>query len=189
MGSGRPNITCQNFTDFYDTIYDAVYAALVQQSGVGSVGFNVISTFNRPADNNAYSASDWVSNSTSVGTGFTFNLPVNGTQFIDITDIRLIINQNSVPSGMGDFRLWFYSNTQTFNDNAQAVITYANEADLGVGSCTLGLPVDYGSCLISDPSSISFYTQQYLFVGLETTTAWTPSSGTSFLLQLQGRIF
>jgi hypothetical protein len=148
------------------------------------------SSFTRPSDTNAYAAGDWISNATSSGSAFSMTFAITNSfysptnRFLKIESLALYCNSTSVISGMGNFRLWFYATSQTFNDNAAVDITYNGQLSGGRGYVDIQGFTSFGSCLITPPITVpmSLLNSNILYCGLQTINAWTPTSAMQFSL-------
>src|SRR5688572_28049103 len=101
------------------------------EAHIGEVGGSTAvssATFTRPADTNAYAASDAVSNSTTAPVALTFTnvARVNaGSGYI--TTARLL--KNGTTTANANFRLYLFNTSPTaINDNAAFTLLWANRA-------------------------------------------------------------
>lgn len=137
----------------------------------------------RPANTDAYSAGDVVSNSTTAPTVLEFaNIgPAGGRVVLQAAALR--IDVAAVPSGMGSFRLHLYTISPTaINDNAAFNLPAADRSKYA-GFVELATPQDLGDTLWSQTEYVGRLVKleaasTSLYGILETRGAFTPSSGT-----------
>jgi hypothetical protein len=103
--------------------------------------------FARPANQDQYTANDVLGTGTSAIHQLS-NLGKPGG-FIQIQSVRLQIHVASVPSGMSNFRVHFYTASPTaIADNAAFDLVAADRSPY-IGFLDLPAPQDFGSTLIS----------------------------------------
>jgi hypothetical protein len=187
-----------------DTIQVATEAAINSkllgsgQIAPATMGFSMVKQFNRPNDTSAYASGDWVSSNTTNGSCFDFSISSfpsttatpNSLRFL-ILYTTLVINQNSVPSGMGNFRLWIYNTTTTFDDNSAFNISFASQiASVQPNALNIGSPVAYTNYLMTGTAgfTLSIGSITNFSIGLQTLSGWTPSVNTTFALMTSGYI-
>lgn len=147
----------------------------------------------RPADATAYGAGDVVGPSSSTGGGVLKFDQVGGEgSAILITDADLRIDLSSVTSGMTSWRLHLYSRppgSQYADNTAWDLPAVDREAYLGY--VEMGTIVDVGATLFVQAGQVNKkiylgYDPMPLYGYLVTTGAYTPASGTTMSLRLNG---
>lgn len=156
---------------------------------VTSGSYEPSASFTRPADTNAYSAGDALSNSTSAPVVLTFSnaAPSAGGKMV-VINATLEIDANAVPSGMGAFRLHLYGTSPTaINDSAAYDLPSGDRAKY-LGWVDLPLPTLLGSTMFSQ--NVSDRTQFTAASGtiygiLQTVAGYTPTSAVVKTLKLK----
>jgi hypothetical protein len=145
-------------------------------------------TITRPANTTAYTAGDVIGDT---GGSAIITLPSIGPSggYVIVQSVRLMIGSTSVPSGMGSFRLHFYTASPTaIADNAVFDLVSGEVANYA-GFVDLNTPQDFGSTLFTQTdycgTAIKLATSSTsLFCELETKGAYTPASGTLYDLRV-----
>ena len=142
----------------------------------------------RPSNTTAYTAGDVIG---STGGSAILTLTSIGPSggFILIQSAALIFSDNTVPSGMGAFRVHFYNASPTaMADNAPFDLTSGDRASY-MGYIDLSAPQDLGSTIytqIDYPGRLINLAaaSTSLFVELETRGAYTPVSASTVELRV-----
>ena len=153
---------------------------------VGGAYRSVVS-FTRPADTTAYAAGDVVGSGTSAVHQLTLAGPAGG--YVLVQSVGLMIANAAVPSGMGGFRVHFYSaQPGAAADNAAFDLVSGDRAAY-LGSVDQPTPQDLGSTLWAQTD----YAGRMLKLAAASTTLWceietrgayTPASGTAYELRV-----
>lgn len=159
-----------------------------RSDGTYSVGF-VSSTFRsvvtvtRPSNTTAYTAGDVVGD-TSGSAIITFSNIGPAGGYVIVQSVSLLLSDASVPSGMGSFRLHFYSASPTaIADNAAFDLVSGERANY-MGFVDLAAPADFGSSLYTQtdyPGRVIKLASgsSTLYAELETKGAYTPASAST----------
>ena len=145
-------------------------------------------TITRPSNTTAYAAGDVVGDTNgSAVLSFTAAGPSAG--FIILQSASLVFSDTVVPSGMGAFRLHFYSSSPTaIADNAAFDLVSGERANY-MGYVDFSTPQDFGSSLYTQID----YSGRLLKLGtasttlyaeLETRGAYTPVSASTIAVRL-----
>jgi hypothetical protein len=160
--------------------------AAVEASGVA---YRSAVTITRPSNTTAYTAGDVVGVADSVTAAnagsAVITLPAVGPSggYVLVQSVRLLIGATSVPSGMGGFRLHFYTaSPSAILDNA-AFDLVSGEVGTYAGYVDLSTPQDMGSTLFAQADYCGTAIKlaagsNALYAELETRGAYTPASGT-----------
>lgn len=154
----------------------------------------VNATLTRPADTNAYTALDAISDSVSSPTVLTFNNVArvnNGSGYL--TKLRMMTNQSTF---IGRIRLHLFHTAPTaINDNAACTLLWANRSNR-IGHITLDAASTEGSG--SDAANASAISIRLPFVCaaadrniyalVETLDGFTPISGQNFFFELTAEL-
>lgn len=137
--------------------------------------YKASATHIRPNDTTAFAANDVVGTSPGTVMEFTNMGPANGV--VLVTQALLKIKTGSVPSGMGNQRLFLFTSAPTaIADNAAFDISTTDVSKLA-GWIDLGTPIDNGSTIatqnIGDRLQVAL-SGTSLFGIRVTTTAYTP---------------
>ena len=159
-------------------------------ASVTGTGYVAQATFNRTADTANYSAGDIVGTGTGAAGGVTTfsNIGPAGGDIV-ITDVDLMINNTTVPSGMTSFRMHLYNATppSALGDNAAWDLPSGDQASY-LGYVDLGTPVDVGSSLFVQTSGVNKKIRMgataNLFGYIVTNGAYQPASGTTYYPRL-----
>lgn len=163
----------------------------VRTVGAGANGgaFNDTVTLTRTNDTNIYAANDVVGAATGSTAALSFTIgPADGGPVL-ITTTRLAVDLSSVPSGMGNFRLYFYSVTppSALGDNAAWDLPSGDRSSFR-GYIDLGTPVDLGSTLyvetVHQDKQVVVPSGGILYAYLVTTGGYTPSASDVFRITL-----
>lgn len=162
---------------------------------VNSKAYRAAVTITRPSNTTAYTAGDVIGvadSGTPANAGSAvITLPSIGPSggYVLIQSVRLLIGNTSVPSGMGGFRLHFYTAAPTaILDNAAFDLVSGEVANYA-GFVDLPTPQDFGSTLFAQadyPGTLIKLAsgQTSLWAELETRGAFTPASGTAYNLRV-----
>jgi hypothetical protein len=185
-----------NFTTLdYNTATGITLAAsddgTAKASKIVSFLAGATATNTRPADTNAYTANDAVTNSTSAPTTLTFTscARANGMGGV-ITGAQLVINKANAVTA--EFHLWLFSASPTMtNDNAAFAPSTGDSANV------TGSPIIFTGADMSDGSNSRIYnainlpksfkcggSTTSLFGELQTRTAYTPTSAETYQITL-----
>lgn len=154
-----------------------------------SISKRVSATFTRPADTTTYAAGDAMGSSTSTPTVLTFANSARvsaGTGMI--TKARLV--KNSTNTTNSAFRLWLFSSSPTgANDNAAFALAYSSVGSrLGYidfpGFVTEGTGSDCAECEVIGLASQFYASATSLFGVLVARSAYAPTSGEQFFVEL-----
>lgn len=146
-------------------------------------------TLTRTNDTNAYAAGDVVGAATGATAALQFAVGRQGGGHVLITTSRLAVNLSSVPSGMGNFRLYFYNVTppSALGDNAAWDLPSGDRTAF-LGYIDLGTPVDLGSTLYVEMThqdkQVVVPSGGILYAYLVTTGGYTPSASDVFRITL-----
>lgn len=146
-------------------------------------------TLTRPNDTNAYTANDVVGAATGSSAALPFTIGSSDGGHALITTSRLAVNLSSVPSGMGNFRLYFYNVTppSALGDNAAWDLPSGDRTAF-LGYIDLGTPVDLGSTLYVETvhvdKQVVVPAGGILYAYLVTQGAYTPSASDVFRITL-----
>lgn len=145
-------------------------------------------TITRPSNTTAYTAGDVVGD-TGGSAILTFTNAGPSGGFVILQSVSLVFSDSSVPSGMGAFRLHFYSAAPTaIADNAPFDLMSAERANY-MGYIDLSTPLDFGSSLYTQvdyPGRLVKLAaaSTTLFAELETRGAYTPVSASTIQVRL-----
>jgi hypothetical protein len=149
-------------------------------------------SFTRPSNTTSYTAGDVLGSASSalfsVVVGPALGENISGGLIL-IQSVELIFSDSSVPSGMGAFRVHFYTSAPTVTaDNAPFDLT-SSERALYVGYVDLPAPQDFGSTLYTQVDYpgrlIQLETESNsLIVEIETRGAYTPVSASTVELRV-----
>lgn len=158
------------------------------------IAFVARATFTRPADTTAYASGDIVANSTTAGSvvplQFLTATPVAGVGRVDAVRIR----KSGTSTTNASFRLHIYNAAPTIasGDNAafstSGLTTYVGALDVAIdraftdGACGRGIPISISPILLTTNNTT-------LFGLIEARGAYTPASGETFELLLEGYRF
>ena len=113
---------------------------------VGGKAYRAVVNITRPSNTTAYTAGDVVGD-TGGSAIITLNSIGPSGGYVLIQSVSLIFSDTSVPSGMGSFRLHFYSASPTaIADNAVYDLASGERANY-VGFVEIPAPADFGSSL------------------------------------------
>lgn len=164
------------------------YATTVQ-----GIGGNTRFSFARTADITAYAAGDviGINNAGSAGSAIhaiTTIGPAAGHIFI--TDVNFEIDITAVVSGMTSFKLHLYNaSPDAIVDNVAWDLSSAGDRTKYLGFVDLGVPVDVGSTLYVQNIAVNkkiklAAASTTLYAQLQTVGAWTPASGSVFVIDI-----
>lgn len=148
-------------------------------------------TFARTADTNAYAANDVVGATGTGGGVLSFtDMAASAGQVLLINSATLVIDRNTVPSGMAGFRLHLFKDAPTsVDDNAAFPLTSAGDKAGYLGYIDFALPTLMGAVLVSQATSVNLQmvglTGTTLYGELQTLGAFTPASATSHTITLR----
>jgi hypothetical protein len=155
---------------------------------VDGKAYRSIASFVRPGDTTAYSAGDVVGTAAGSAIHTMSNAGPSGG-FVLVQSISMFINAATVPSGMGAFRLHFYSSSPSgIADNAAFTLNSGDTAAY-MGFADLATPLDLGNVLYAQTDYVGRQLklasgQTSLFTQLETRNAYTPASGTAYEIRV-----
>lgn len=159
----------------------------ISSSALNSAAISVSLT--RTNDTNIYAAGDVIGSATGSTAALTFAGLGTASTVIRITNAKLEIDVNAVPSGMTSFRLHLYNVTppSALGDNAVWDLPSGDRASY-LGYVDLGTPVDVGSTLYVQSSGLDFDFKMgsttSLFGYLVTNGGYTPAASTVFVITL-----
>ena len=154
---------------------------------VDSKAYRSIVSFARPGDTTTYSGGDVVGSASTAIHTFSGAGPSGG--FVLVQSTSLFIGNTAVPSGMGAFRLHFYSSSPSgIADNAPFSLNSGDTASY-MGFTDLSTPSDLGNVLYTQSDYVGRQLklasgQTSIFAQLETRNAYTPASGTTYEIRL-----
>jgi hypothetical protein len=144
-------------------------------------------TITRPSNVNIYVDNDVIS--TSSGSILTFSniTKIPGSNVI-IINANIMINTNTVPSGMDGFRLHFYNASPTaIADNSPFNIPEADRSKY-LGFATIDTPVDFGDTVyiqkVNINKMIKLVNCPDVYGILEAVNGFTPPSGSIFTISI-----
>lgn len=153
---------------------------------VNGKAYRAAVTITRPSNTTAYAAGDVVGD-TGGSAIITLSSIGPTAGHVIIQSVSLVFSDASVPSGMGGFRVHFYSASPTaIGDNAAFDLVSGERANY-LGYVDLPAPSDLGSTLYTQTD----YTGRLvklaaastsLFAEIETRGAYTPASASTVLL-------
>ena len=157
----------------------------------GSPGYPYSDTVpvTRTNDTNAYGANDVIGAATGSTAAIQFAIGPAAGGAVLLTTARLEIDISAVPSGMGNFRLYFYSVTppSALGDNAAWDLPSGDRSSFR-GYIDLGTPADLGSTLYVEVThldkQVSVPAGGILYAYLVTQGAYTPSASDVFKITL-----
>jgi hypothetical protein len=154
---------------------------------VDGKAYRSVVSFLRPDDATAYTAGDVVGTSGSAIHTLSGIGPSGGFVFVQSTS--LLIGNSTVPTGMGAFRLHFYSSSPAAIADNAAFSLASGETDSYMGFIDLPSPQSLGNVLYSQTDYVGRQLklasgQTSLFAELQTRNAYTPASGTSYQLRV-----
>lgn len=155
---------------------------------VDGKAYRVTATITRPSNTTAYTAGDVVGD-TGGSAIITFSGAGPSGGFVIPQSASLVFSDSSVPSGMGAFRLHFYSTSPTaMADNSPFDLTSGDRASY-MGYIDFSTPLDLGSSLytqIDYPGRlIKLATASTTVYGeLETRNAYTPVSASTVQVRM-----
>jgi hypothetical protein len=171
-------------------LYEVIKVTTIsgQPLTVDGNAYRVTSTITRPSNTTAYTAGDVVGSTTGSAIVTLSGIGPTGG-FILIQSAALIFSDNTVPAGMGAFRVHLYNAAPTaIADNAPFDLTSSDRAAY-MGYLELTTPQDLGSTLYTQldypgrllklaTSSNIFYAE------IETRNAYTPVSASTIELRV-----
>jgi hypothetical protein len=140
-------------------------------------------TITRPSNTTAYTAGDVIGDTGGSAIISLTNIGPSGG-FVLVQSVSLIFSDTSVPSGMGSFRLHFYSASPTaIADNAVFDLVSGERANY-MGFVDLSTPSDFGSSLYTQTDYAGRMIKlasasTTLYCELETRGAYTPASAST----------
>jgi hypothetical protein len=145
-------------------------------------------TITRPSNTTAYTAGDVIGDTGGSAIHTLTSIGPSGGHVL-VQSVRLMIGNTSVPSGMGSFRLHFYTASPTAIADNAAFDLVSGEVANYAGFVDLNTPQDLGSTLFTQTdycgTAIKLATSSTsLFCELETKGAYTPASGTLYNLRV-----
>jgi hypothetical protein len=166
-------------------------------SGSGGLPISIVDsqldvTFTRPADTNAYTAGDALSNSTTAPTALTFTGIGNSLGCtLMITDI--IVTSTTKGATLPNLNLWLFNSLPTAtNDNAAFAVTDAHNL---LVEAVIPLTLTYSAVNNSrvEAHNISAVVDlksdsTNLYALLEVTNAFTPGSADVFVIRIKGKV-
>ena len=173
----------------YGQTYDEIAVVAGDSLTVDGKAYRSTVTLTRPNSSTpAYTAGDVVG-----GAGGSASLtlpsigPTNG--FVILQSVALMFSDSAVPSGMGGFRVHFYSASPTaIADNAVFDVVSGDRASY-VGYADLPTPIDLGSSLYTQADYVGRMIRlgslsTSLFALIETRGSYTPTSASTVELRV-----
>jgi hypothetical protein len=184
------------YTDPQTPLVGAVTMTSSPSERVSGSSYRAVVSITRPSNTTAYAAGDVIGiadATTPANAGSAIHAlasigPASG--HVLIQSVELLIGNSSVPSGMGSFRLHFYTSSPTAVLDNAAFDLASGEVASYAGFVDLPSPQDLGSTIYSQAD----YTGRLikladgstsLFAELETKGAYTPASGTLYTLRVK----
>jgi hypothetical protein len=155
---------------------------------VGGNAFRAAVTITRPSNTTAYTAGDVVGDTGGSAILTLTNAGPSGG-FVLIQSASLIFSDSSVPSGMGAFRLHFYSASPTAIADNAAFDLASGERTSYLGFVELSTPQDLGSTLYTQVDypgrlvKLAAATTT-LYAEIETRGGYTPASASTIELRI-----
>jgi len=180
-------------TDKLLVVYDDGLATTAVSDNGGSLtvdskAYRSSVTITRPSNTTAYAAGDVVGDTGGSAIITLTNMgPSNG--FILIQSISLVFSDSTIPSGMGAFRVHFYSSSPTaIADNAAFNLVSGDRASY-VGFVDLPTPQDFGNSLYTQTDYSGRLIRlasasTSLFAQIETRNGYTPVSASTVELRV-----
>ena len=150
---------------------------------VDSKAYRSVVTITRPSNTTAYTAGDVVGDTSGSAIITLSNIGPSGG-YVLVQSVSLIFSDSAVISGMGNYRLHFYSASPTaIADNAVFDLVSGERANY-MGFVDLATPVDFGSSLYTQtdyPGRLIKLAagSTTLYAELETKGAYTPASAST----------
>ena len=149
--------------------------------------YRSIVSFARAGDTTGYTAGDVIGTSGTAIHTLSGVGPSGG--FVLVQSVSLFVANTSVPSGMGAFRLHFYSASPSGITDNTPFNLQSGEVASYMGYAELPTPQDLGSMLYTQSDYVGRQLrlasgQTSLFAELETRGAYTPSSGTNYEIRV-----
>ena len=150
---------------------------------VDSKAYRSVVTITRPSNTTAYTAGDVVGDTSGSAIITLSNIGPSGG-YVLVQSVSLIFSDSAVISGMGSYRLHFYSASPTaIADNAVFDLVSGERANY-LGFVDLATPVDFGSSLYTQtdyPGRLIKLAagSTTLYAELETKGAYTPASAST----------
>lgn len=149
--------------------------------------YSTSSTITRPANTTAYTAGDVTGDAGGSAIVTLSNAGPDGG-YIIIQSLSLVFSNSSVPSGMGSFRVHFYTDTPTsIADNASFDLTVSDRS-VYAGYADLSVPLDFGSTIYTQtdyPGRLIKLASTTLYAQIQTLNAYTPVSGSTVQLRVK----
>ena len=150
---------------------------------VDGKAYRSVVTITRPSNTTAYTAGDVVGDTSGSAIITLSNIGPSGG-YVLVQSVSLIFSDSAVISGMGSYRLHFYSASPTaIADNAVFDLVSGERANY-MGFVDLATPVDFGSSLYTQtdyPGRLIKLAagSTTLYAELETKGAYTPASAST----------
>jgi hypothetical protein len=145
-------------------------------------------TITRPSNTTAYTAGDVVGDT---GGSAIITLPSIGPSggYVLVQSVSLVFSDTAVISGMGAFRLHFYSDSPTAIADNAAFDLVSGERATYMGFVDLPAPTDFGSSLYTQtdyPGRLIKLSaaSTTLYAELETKGAYTPASASTIAVRV-----
>jgi hypothetical protein len=145
-------------------------------------------TITRPSNTTAYTAGDVVGDT---GGSAIITMPSIGPSggFVLVQSVSLIFSDTAVISGMGAYRLHFYSASPTAIADNAAFDLVSGERDTYMGYVDLPAPTDFGSSLYTQTDYPGLLIKlasasTTLYAELETKGAYTPASASTIAVRI-----
>jgi hypothetical protein len=162
---------------------DGSYASLVAGGA-----YRTTATITRPSNTTAYTAGDVVGD-TGGSAILTFTNAGPSGGYVLVQSVSLVFSDTAVISGMGAYRLHFYSASPTAIADNAAFDLVSGERDTYMGYVDLPAPTDFGSSLYTQvdyPGRLIKLASAStsLFAELETRGAYTPASASTIAVRI-----
>jgi hypothetical protein len=156
--------------------------------GVAGTAFRSTATITRPSNTTAYTAGDVVGDTGGSAILTLINAGPSGG-FVIVQSASLIFSDSSVPSGMGAFRVHFYSASPTAIADNAAFDLVSGERATYMGYIELPTPQDLGSTIYTQvdyPGRLLKLAaaSTSIFAEIETRGAYTPVSASTVELRI-----
>ena len=156
--------------------------------GVAGTAFRSTVTITRPSNTTAYTAGDVVGDTGGSAILTLTNAGPSGG-FVIVQSASLVFSDSSVPSGMGAFRVHFYSASPTAIADNAAFDLVSGERATYMGYIELPTPQDLGSTIYTQvdyPGRLIKLAaaSTSIFAEIETRGAYTPVSASTVELRI-----
>lgn len=156
--------------------------------------YRSVVSITRPSNTTAYTAGDVIGiadGGTPANPGsaiHTFSNVGPSDGYVLIQSVELLIGASSVPSGMGSFRLHFYTSSPTAILDNDAFDLLSGDVSKYAGYVDIPTPQDLGSTIYAQSDYLGRLVKlsgTSLYAELEAKGSYTPASGTVYTLRVK----